>query len=210
MISLLFQASIINISSELITGLITTYGYLAIFVLMTLEAAAFPVPSEIVLPAVGYFAAAGNINLFFGFVAALLGGILGMAIDFYLAYFLGKAVVYKHLNLFHIKKTMLLDFERWFAENGDFVVFISRLLPVVRAIMNFPAGFAEMSQKKFFVYSIAGTIIWDAILIGFGYYAQQIGNVYLLSIAIAALSLGICVLYFLSMRNIRKRKFGRR
>jgi membrane protein DedA with SNARE-associated domain len=209
MLSLLLQAGIIGISSELITGLITAYGYLAIFVLMTLEAAAFPVPSEIVLPAVGYFAAAGNINLFLGFLAALLGGILGMAIDFYLAWFLGKAVIYKHLNLFHIRKTTLLDFERWFAENGDFVVFISRLLPVVRAIMNFPAGFAEMPWKKFFMYSIAGTIIWDVVLVGFGYYAQQIGNVYLLSVAIAVLSLVICVIYFFAMNSIRKKKARR-
>ena len=135
----LLAGGILNFTYSTISGLIAAHGYASIFFLMLLEAASFPfVPSEVVLPAVGFFIAEGSINPILGFAAAMLGGVIGMAIDYYIAYFLGKELIYKHLRWFHIKKEQLIAFDNWFAKNGDFAVFVSRLLPVVRGLHQLP------------------------------------------------------------------------
>jgi membrane protein DedA with SNARE-associated domain len=196
---------IVNLTYATVSGLIATQGYLAVFFFMILEAASFPVPSEIVLPAIGYFAARGEMNLLLGFASALIVGTVGMAIDYYIAYFLGKDIIYKHLGFFHIKKESLLAFDAWFAENGDFAVFVSRLLPVVRSLINFPAGFAEMPFSKFLLYSVIGTAMWDVLLIGFGYYALSVDNAYAVAGAIVAFSVVLYVVYVVAMKRIRRK-----
>jgi len=201
----MFDLGALSLGYSAINALVAAYGYYAIFFLMLLEAASFPVPSEIVLPAVGYFAAMGTLNLELGFAAALLGSVAGMIIDYYIAYILDKEVVYKHLHFFHIKKETLLAFDSWFAKNGAFAVFVSRLLPLVRALINFPAGFAQMPMKKFLFYSIAGTLIWNVLLVAFGYYALSIDNAYEISALIGAFAVVLYLVYSLAMKKIRRK-----
>ncbi len=198
--------SILNLTYGAITALISQYGYYAIFALMLLEAAAFPVPSEVVLPAVGFLAANGTIDPAISFAAVIFGGIIGMAVDYYIAYFLGKDVVYRHLAFFRIREEQLNAFDEWFAANGAFAVFITRLIPLVRALINFPAGFAQMPIRKFLIYSIAGTLIWDALLIGFGYYALSLSNFYYVMAAIIAFALVLYLVYYFAMKRIGGRK----
>ncbi|MDE1854826.1 MAG: DedA family protein [Candidatus Micrarchaeota archaeon] len=202
----LLLLDLLNLTYGTITALISQYGYYAIFALMILEAAAFPVPSEVVLPAVGLLAAKGVINPEISFTAVILGGIIGMAVDYYIAYFLGKEVVYKHLSFFHIKRRNLDSFDNWFAKNGSFAVFITRLIPLVRALINFPAGFAEMPIGRFLLYSIAGTLIWDALLISFGYYALSLSNFYYVVAAIIAFALVLYLVYYFAMKRIGRKR----
>ena len=201
----LLLLGLLNLTYGTIATLISQYGYYAIFVLMILEAAAFPVPSEVVLPAVGLLAARGVVNPEIGFTAVILGGIIGMGVDYYVAYFLGRDVVYKHLGLFHIKRRSLDAFDSWFERNGAFAVFITRLVPLVRALINFPAGFAEMPARKFFLYSIAGTLIWDVLLIGFGYYALSLSNFYYVLAAVIAFALALYLVYYFAMKRISRK-----
>ncbi len=177
-----------------IAGFIGAYSYVAIFLLMILESASLPIPSEMVLPAIGYFAAQGDINVVVALLVALAGSIIGMGIDYYLAYFFEKEVIYTHLQFFHIKKAQLERFDAWFYRNGPITVFISRMLPVVRGFINFPAGFAMMPIDKFYMYSIAGVVIWEVVLVGFGYYALMT-NIYVTSFAAAAFALAMYLLY---------------
>lgn len=196
--------SIFGVTYGSISALIGAYGYAAIFVLTVLEAA-IPIPSEVILPLVGYFGATGQINVFAGYFVAIVGSVIGMTIDYYIAYFLGKEVVYKHLHLFHIKRKSLETFDAWFEKNGRFTVFISRLIPLVRALINFPAGFAEMSVRDFILYSLAGSLIWSALLVGFGYYAHGlvVMNLLYLVIAIALFFVALYALYRIMMKRIR-------
>ena len=191
-------------ASGWIGATIGAHGYIAIFVLMALEAAALPIPSEVVLPLVGYFGAMGEISVAGGFFAALLGSIAGMAFDYCIAYFFGKTVVYKHLHFFHIKRRSVEAFDAWFAKNGRFTVFIARLIPVVRGLINFPAGFAEMPLTDFFLYSIAGSAVWIAVLICVGYYAQGllVDDVYYLVVALALFFAALYALYRVMMKKI--------
>ncbi len=151
------------------TSMVSSYGYAAIFGLMALEGSSLPVPSEAVLPLAGGLAATGLLNFWMAFAAALLGSILGLAVDYYIGYFVGKDIVYKHIKLFRVKRSTLEDFDSWFNRNRVAVVFLSRFVPVLRTLMSFPAGFARMDKKTFFAYSIAGTGIWDMALMAIGY-----------------------------------------
>lgn len=197
-------AGLFGITYASVGALIGEYGYIAIFVLTVLEAAV-SLPSEVILPLVGYLGATGQINVYAGFGVAILGSTIGMIVDYYVAYFLGKEVVYRHLHLFHIKRKSLEAFEAWFKRNGRFTVFISRLIPVVRAVINFPAGFGEMPIVDFILYSLAGSIIWSAMLVGFGYYAHGlVWNLYYLMVVLALFFVVLYALYRIMMKRIMK------
>ncbi|MGC8662520.1 MAG: DedA family protein [Candidatus Micrarchaeia archaeon] len=200
---LLNVPSLFSLSYSAISSLISKYGYLSIFVLMTLEASSFPIPSEVVLPAVGFFSAKGLLSAYIALPVIFVSSFVGMAINYYIAYFLGKDVVYKHLHLFRLKKNDVKTFEEWFNRNGSFVVFISRLLPIVRGLVNFPAGFALMNQKKFYLYSMAGSMIWDTALFFFGFYALSANNGFIILISIGIFGLALYVIYKVSMKFIR-------
>ncbi len=191
-----------------LSAFIHAYGYAAILGLMILESASLPVPSELLLPVAGYFSSQGSLYLPFTIVVVLIGSFVGMAINYYIAYFIGKDIVYKHLRLFHIKKESLDAFDRWFERNGAFAVFVSRMLPLVRGLINFPAGFALMDQRKFYSYSMLGAAIWDIALLLFGYafgtYAVSAqSNILIMSVAVAAFGIALYVIYRAAMSRIR-------
>lgn len=194
----------ISSTASTIMGLLMQHTYLGIFFLMILESASLPIPSEVILPAVGFLAARGQISLFLGIAAAILGSMIGILIDYYIAYFLGKAFVYKHLDRFHIKKSTILAFEKWFEKNGAFAVFISREIPIVRGLISFPAGFARMPLGPFLFYSVAGTAIWDVVLTLFGYYALDTTSLVYAIAAIAALLMVLYVVYVYGIRKVRR------
>ncbi|MGC9142277.1 MAG: DedA family protein [Candidatus Micrarchaeia archaeon] len=198
-----FFIGIFSLAYSSLSSLISEYGYIAVFVLMVLESASMPVPSEVVLPAIGYFSSKGLLNIYVATIVVYLSSFVGMAINYYIAYLLGKDVVYKHLHWFRIKKEDVEAFERWFNENGPFVVFISRLLPIVRGLINFPAGFALMDQKKFYLYSMAGAAIWDTLLILFGYYALSTSSITKLLVSIGIFGIVLYAVYKLAIKRIR-------
>ncbi len=188
-----------------ITSLFNVYGYPAVFGLMLLEGSSLPVPSEVVLPLAGLFVQKGLMNVYLVFAAALLGSIGGLAIDYYIGYYLGKEVIYKHLHIFHIKRESLDRFDEWFAKNGNVAVFVSRLIPIVRTWMSFPAGIARMDAKRFFTYSIIGTAIWDAVLIAFGYYFLSASKAVYVLIAIAVFAIAVYLVYHFSMKRLGRK-----
>lgn len=178
-----------------IQAFISTYGYAGLFGLMALEGASFPVPSEVVAPVAGYLAAKGALDFYLAALAILAGNMLGAAADYAIGYFLGKDVVYRHLALFHIKKSSLDSFDEWFARNGSAAVFASRMIPVLRGLISFPAGFAEMNFGKFMAFSLIGSAIWDVALMLFGYYLLSSQNLYLVMASIAALIIVFYIIY---------------
>ncbi|MGC8538289.1 MAG: DedA family protein [Candidatus Micrarchaeia archaeon] len=198
---------IFKLTYSAIMQFITAYGYLGIFALMTLENASLPIPSEVVLPAIGFFVKSGQLNFVLALGAALLGNLVGIMIDYYIAYYLGKDFVYRHARTFHIKEPWIKSFEEWFARNGDFTVFISRMMPVVRGLISFPAGFALMPKGKFIAYSMLGTLIWDVVLIAFGYQVGvyvAAGNIAYTLALIAVFAIALYALYKLAAARTRK------
>lgn len=195
--------SILAGSYSVISQLITSYGYYAIFVLMLLESASIPIPSEVILPLIGYFSFKGLLDPYAALLVALAAGLIGFMVDYYIAYLFEKDVVYRHLGAFHIKEKDVKAFDSWFERNGSFAVFISRMLPVVRGLINFPAGFARMPKKKFIVYSMAGSFIWDVALMAFGFYGITSSSIYSVIAYVAVVCVILYAIYRISMKKIR-------
>jgi membrane protein DedA with SNARE-associated domain len=195
-------------SSTVIHNLIThygpNYGYLAILILMILESASLPVPSEVLLPLSGYLASTNFFNFYVAFGVLMLGSIIGMAIAYGIGYYLGKDVIYKHLKLFHIKEKSLNDFDAWFERNGVAAVFLSRFIPEVRALMSFPAGFAKMPLKEFFAYSIAGAFVWNLVLMLFGFYLLSAHSAIIIMASIGILAVALYVIYRVAIGHIKR------
>ena len=197
-------SSIISGSASVITGILEHYGYAAIFGLMALESSSIPVPSEVVMPLSGLLAAKGIFSFPIAFIVSVLGSLLGIAVDYYIGYYFGKDVVYKHLHKLRITKGQLDNFDRWFERNGIAAVLITRMLPVVRTVMSFPAGFAQMDKKRFFGYSALGTGVWNLVLMLFGFYALSSSNAILVLVSIALFALVLYVLYTVAMRRLKR------
>lgn len=171
------------------------YKYEALFVITMLEGASVPIPSEVVLPLAGFLSQRGVMSLWPAFAVILLGNFVGIAIDYFIGYYIGKKFVYRHLGVLRLRKSDLAAFDGWFDEHGTFAVFVSRLLPVVRSVMSFSAGFAKMPRMKFFTVSMLGSAIWDGILLAFGYYLISAQSITTVSLAIAALALACYITY---------------
>jgi membrane protein DedA with SNARE-associated domain len=191
-------------STTLLTNLITKYGYLAITALMALESASIPVPSEVIMPLAGLFSANGLLSFPLALIAGMVGSAIGLAVDYYIAYFVGKEVVYKHLQRFHIKKESLESFDEWFERNGFVAVFVTKFIPLVRTLVSFPAGFAKMDAKKFFAYSLLGSLIWNVVLMAFGYYALAANSAVVILASIAAFVIILYFIYSVAIKRMRK------
>jgi membrane protein DedA with SNARE-associated domain len=203
MITISYLLSILLGKSGPIHNLVVNYGYVGIGILMMLESASLPIPSEVILPLSGQYIRLGILNFPGVLIVSLVGGLVGFSIDYFIAFYLGKDVIYNHLSLFHLKKESVENFEAWFEKNGSFAVFIIRMVPGVRGLISLVAGFAEMDLKKFYLFSFLGSLIWDTLLIIFGYYAFS-GSFASIIEYVAALILVMYLIYALLMRNVRK------
>lgn len=139
-------------------------GYAAIFILMVLESAAIPVPSEITMPVAGLLAQAGRFN----FVAVGLLGTLGNLVGSWIAYgfgrYGGRALLLRYGRFVLVKPHDIERADSWFARYGDRAVFWSRLLPVVRTFISVPAGVARMPLVRFSLFTVAGCLPWSFAL----------------------------------------------
>ena len=187
------------------TTWVKAYGYAGIFALMLMEAASLPIPSEVVLPVAGYLVSKGVLNFYLVLTVATLGSMIGSIIDYAVGYYLGKAVVYKHLQLFHIKKHDLDNFDAWFEKNGLAAVFLTRFIPILRTIINFPAGFAKMGLKKFLAYTFAGSLIWNVALLSFGSQVLSAKNISVIFTAVAVFAIILYVIYRYAASSMRKK-----
>lgn len=155
-------------------GAVTSFldiGYAGLFILMTMESSALPIPSEVVLPLAGYLAFSGKMNLELALVVATLAGLAGSLISYYLGLKLGRPVVYRVLGRVGVSPRRLDDGERWVDSRGAWSVFIGRFIPGVRSVISIPAGILRMELWPFVVLTVVGSFVWSAALIYVGYSA---------------------------------------
>ncbi|AFD00717.1 putative membrane-associated protein [Methanocella conradii HZ254] len=146
--------------STYITDFISAIGYVGIFILMTLESACMPVPSEIVMPFSGFAVQRGELNFFLVGLAGSMGCLAGSVLSYVVGYYGGRPLLEKYGKYVLINEHEIRMADRWFNRYGDKVVFIARLLPIVRTFISLPAGVARMDFKKFSVYSFVGSVPW--------------------------------------------------
>ncbi len=151
---------IINFLLPYITGLISAIGYPGIALLMAIESACIPLPSEIIMPFAGYVVYQGKMNLFLAATAGAIGCNLGSVVAYWIGAYGGRPLVEKFGRYVLMSHRDLDRVDHYFQKYGDITVLIGRLLPVVRTFIALPAGIARMPQLRFHVYTFIGSWPW--------------------------------------------------
>ena len=157
-------AEILANLTNFIIQTISNSGYLGIFFLMVAESALIPIPSEVIMPFSGYLVTTGKFNVILVIIAGSIGNLVGGLVAYYVGAYLGRGFVLRYGRYVLLKKSHLEFAESYFKKYGDRSTFISRLLPAIRTYVSLPAGVAKMNLKKFVVYTLAGSIIWNTAL----------------------------------------------
>jgi membrane protein DedA with SNARE-associated domain len=160
---------IIEWGIQLILDFISAIGYLGIFILMALESMCLPVPSEVVVPFGGYLAFQGTFDIWGVIIASTLGCTFGSALAYWAGLKGGRPFISRYGHYIRLNESHLDMVEKWFHKWGATMVFITRLLPVVRTFISLPAGIARYRFDKFMVLTTIGSFIWCAALAYLGY-----------------------------------------
>lgn len=189
---------------------------------MAVESSFIPFPSEVVVPPAAYFASTpgSDLNIFLVVVFATLGALIGALVNYYLAVWIGRPLVYKFANsrighICLIDESKVVKAEAYFSKHGAISTFIGRLIPAVRQLISIPAGLAKMNIGKFMAYTALGAGIWNAVLALLGYwlstfipkdqlYAEiEYYNQYL---TWAGYGIGVIVVLFIIYHALKKNK----
>lgn len=195
-------------------------NYWTIMGLMAIESSFIPFPSEVVVPPAAYKAAVGKeLNVYLVVLAATVGANIGALINYYLAKWLGRPIVYKFANsrLGHIcliDEAKVKHAEAYFERHGALSTFIGRLIPAVRQLISIPAGLAKMRLSTFLLYTTLGAGIWNIILAVIGYSLSTVVKSeeelmakvteYSHEIGYAFIGVGILVLGYLVYKGMKK------
>ncbi|MFA5931263.1 MAG: DedA family protein [archaeon] len=158
---------------QVLLQIISTLGYLGVFILMTAESTFLPVPSEGVLPFAGYLISQGKFDFFITLIIATLGTVCGALLSYYIGKYLGKGFILKYGEYFFISKKELDLAHEWFSTKGEKTIFVCRFIPVIRHLISLPAGAAEMKRRTFVTYTILGGGTWNAILLLLGIWLEK-------------------------------------
>ena len=162
-----------------ITSLLGNLNYGTVFFLMMLESTVIPVPSELVVSPAAYHAAGGNLNIWLVILFSTLGADLGATINYVVAYFVGRPVVYKFANsklghLCLLNQQKVEKSEKYFYDHGMVATITGRLIPGIRHLISIPAGLAKMPYLWFLLYTTLGAGVWNCILAALGWYLHAI------------------------------------
>ena len=198
-------------------------NYWTVTLFMAIESSFIPFPSEAVVPPAAWKAAVtGEMNVVLVVLFATLGALIGAFINYYLAVWLGRPIVYKFANsrLGHmclIDEAKVQNAENYFDKHGAISTFVGRLVPAVRQLISIPAGLARMSLGRFVLYTSLGAGVWNAILAALGYYMASIPGLqteeavmnkvkeYSSEIGIVFIVLAVAVVAYLLYKGFKKK-----
>src|ERR1041384_3391422 len=166
-------AKIIEYLSYFIIATISALGYMGVVLLMAIESACVPLPSEIIMPFSGYLVSIGEMNLWGVAVAGAVGCVLGSLIAYWVGMYGGRQLIEKYGRYILLSRHDLDLADRWFSKYGEIIGFVSGLLPAIRTFIAFPAGVARMNLTKFVIYTFAGSLPW---CLGLAYVGQKLGE----------------------------------
>ena len=198
-------------------------NYWTVMLFMAIESSFIPFPSEAVVPPAAWKAAVtGEMNVFFVVVFATVGALIGAFVNYYLAVWLGRPIVYKFANsrighMCLIDEAKVQNAEKYFDKHGAVSTFVGRLVPAVRQLISIPAGLARMGLGRFVLYTSLGAGVWNAILAVLGYYMASIPGMqteeavmnkvkeYSSEIGIVFIVLAVAVVAYLLYKGFKKK-----
>lgn len=194
-----------------ITNFISQVSYLGIFILMLLESACIPIPSEITMPFSGFLVSTGRFNFWLVVLAGTMGNLVGSWIAYWVGYW-GEASVVRGL-IRRFGKYVLVSEEEfdqaeiWFNRWGEAIVFFSRILPVIRTFISLPAGIAKMNFWKFSAYTFVGSLFWSYALTQIGFSMGENWDVlerYFRQFEFIIAGFLFAIIFWYALRKIRK------
>lgn len=157
-------AKLVALVVGFIVSIISALGYGGVVLLMAIESACIPLPSEIIMPFAGYLVFRGEMHLWLAACAGAVGCVIGSLLAYWIGAVGGRPLVEKYGRYIMVSQHDLDVADRWFQRRGDIIILIGRLLPLVRTFIAFPAGVARMSIAKFILYTFIGSFIWCWVL----------------------------------------------
>ncbi len=191
-----------------VTATIGDYGLFAVFGLMLLESMGILIPSEAISPFAGYLVSQEKMSMFGAVAAGVLGNLVGSWVAYFIGLWGGRELWLRYGRYVGVRGHHLSVAEKWFDKYGEFAVFVSRCLPVVRTFISFPAGTARMNFAKFTFYTFVGCVPWVFALTYFGYLLgenwERVGSIlHYLDYAVALAFLAGTIYLFLRWRSYR-------
>lgn len=198
-------------------------NYWTITLLMAIESSFIPFPSEVVVPPAAWKAANDNsLNVYLVVLFATIGADIGALINYYLAKWLGRPIIYRFANsrfghMCLIDEAKVKHAEAYFDKHGAISTFIGRLIPAVRQLISIPAGLARMKMSTFLLYTTLGAGIWNAILAFIGHYLSTVPGIeneeqlmskvseYSSEIGYVFIAIGVFIVGFLIYKGMKKR-----
>ena len=191
-------------------------NYGTITLLMTVESSFIPFPSEVVVPPAAYKAmdSESDMNIILVVVFATIGAILGALINYYLAMWLGRPIIYKFAEskigkMCLLSKESVEKAEAYFNKHGKSSTFVGRLIPAIRQLISIPAGLAKMKLGSFLLYTTLGAMIWNIILAILGYLAhgqKDLIDKYSSELSYLLLGLGVLFILYLIYKGFFSKK----
>jgi membrane protein DedA with SNARE-associated domain len=166
-------ARILEALASMIIYVISRLGLAGVVLLMAVESACIPLPSEVIMPFAGYLVFLGKYSLWSVGLAGAVGCVVGSVPAYYLGMYGGRPLIEKYGKYILMSHHDLDMADRWFARHGQATVFFARLLPVIRTFIAFPAGVSRMDMKRFMVYTFAGSLPW---CLGLAYVGMVMGE----------------------------------
>jgi membrane protein DedA with SNARE-associated domain len=171
---------VLSALSKWIEGVISAGGYVGVMLLMALESACIPLPSEVIMPfagalTLGSLAGSHTLNLHLVALSGAFGCALGSAVAYAVGASGGREFIFKYGKYILLRRKDVERSEAWFSRRGAVAVFIARLLPVVRTFISLPAGIARMPFGRFVALSFFGSVPWCYVLAWFG--VKVAGNI---------------------------------
>lgn len=155
---------------QIIINTMEHFGYIGVFLLIAIENIFPPIPSELILVFGGFMTTHTSLNIPFMVVAATLGSLVGAIVLYYVGKIFNKErlkilISGKIGKILRLKASDIEKADKWFDTKGNKTVFFCRFIPIVRSLISIPAGMSEMDFKKFLLYTIFGSLIWNTVLI---------------------------------------------
>ncbi len=190
-----------------VTGIVQSWGYVGLFVLMALEASSVPIPSEVILPFAGYLVSQALMDFWLANLVATVAGVFGSVVDYWIGLKgMGTLIRNDTLRSLLYNRGRMDTAQRWFDKYGAWAVFLSRLVPGFRTWVSFPAGAVKMPLTRFIAYTTVGCVLWDTVLIYIGVVVgsnwRSVAGVAHYLIIVTAVAVLIALALFL----IRRRK----
>lgn len=192
-----------------IIAVISNLQYVGVALLMAIESACIPLPSEVILPFAGYLVFKGQLILWLVALAGAVGCLIGSLVAYAIGAWGGRPLAIRYGRFVLISARELDWADRWFQRHGSITIFVGRLLPIVRTFISLPAGVAKMPLLRFSVYTFLGSFVWSLALawigLKLGQHWQSLGAIFhrFDGVVLAVLVVGVAVYLWNRLRGSR-------